>query len=755
MKAPSLDPYEAHRLENDVIGVRLWGGPTRPTLSIGKSDLWDRRWFGDRQPLVTMDRIRECALSGRLGEIVLQDNNHTVYDVYNKYATPCPKPGVQLILGVPFAERAGVRARDGELGVHLEGRGKKLDVGAWVHLSRPLVVLELSATGMKGDELWAGVYRHRDTIIPGSREEPPRIGPHALPEDAERLPLPRCFSDGGEFGIVQDLGRDMTFGRGFSFAAVCRATGAEYSIDCVEGERGLGTPYLSPEEGRLDHGVLKRYTPINEATGSLSRARFGEPPESWAILATLMTSQDGEDPVKAARDELEEAFNLGIPGLREEQERERSRATRRTRAQAVLGEVEVAAPPGVYPRLRVPGGYYGDVPLCSVDSTKFCFQDASLWHADFHLNEIRAEPMLTLGQFEELYPYCEMISGLLPQAMENARDVYSLPGAMYPLVHFPLRCRGVVHTNLTWEQDMGINGLVAKPLWLYYRYTGDRKFLRAHAYPVLRECSRFIHSYLEEGEDGRLHITPTVSPEHWGITPGFERNRNCTSALSLSKYLLRAAAGAADILGVDAGRAREWRESARKMAPYPTHSTDRGPVWVDVQGAPPIEYNIPVPLAPIFWGDDVGLDSEPGVLEIAHRTLDQIRVWKPHSGYLDRSICPRLGVLRPGAPIGPENLLLSYQSIRIFPAVPDSTEITMENFAAEGGFRVSAARTGGNEVRDVKIHSNLGGPCRLANPWPGDGARVRGSDVDLESRSSIITFETRPDETYELGPGSG
>jgi hypothetical protein len=76
----------------------------------------------------------------------------------------------------------------------------------------------------------------------------------------------------------------------------------------------------------------------------------------------------------------------------------------------------------------------------------------------------------------------------------------------------------------------------------------------------------------------------------------------------------------------------------------------------------------------------------------------------------------------------------------------------MENFAAEGGFRVSATRTGGNEVRNVKIHSNLGGPCRLANPWPGDGARVRGPDVDLESRSSIITFETRPDETYELGP---
>ena len=74
-------------------------------------------------------------------------------------------------------------------------------------------------------------------------------------------------------------------------------------------------------------------------------------------------------------------------------------------------------------------------------------------------------------------------------------------------------CRGIAHTNLTWEQDMGLNGLVTKPLWLYYRYTGDRDFLRDVAYPVLRECARFSAAYLSEEKDGRLHLVPTVSPE--------------------------------------------------------------------------------------------------------------------------------------------------------------------------------------------------------------------------------------------------
>jgi hypothetical protein len=72
------DPYDARRLENDVLGVRVWGPPTQPTLSLGKSDIWDRRWFAERQPLVTMAKIRELAMADRLAEVARQPND-TVY----------------------------------------------------------------------------------------------------------------------------------------------------------------------------------------------------------------------------------------------------------------------------------------------------------------------------------------------------------------------------------------------------------------------------------------------------------------------------------------------------------------------------------------------------------------------------------------------------------------------------------------------------------------------------------------------------
>jgi hypothetical protein len=238
------------------------------------------------------------------------------------------------------------------------------------------------------------------------------------------------------------------------------------------------------------------------------------------------------------------------------------------------------------------------------------------------------------------------------------------------------------------------------------------------------------------------------------LTARFERNRDCTSALTLIRYLLLASATAAQILGKDVSEATSWKAAAERLAPYPTYTTDAGPVWVDIAGASPIEYNIPVPLTPIFWGDDVGLDSPPEILALAKRTLDQINVWIPHRGYLDSCVRPRLGIWHPGARVVPESLLLSYQSIHIFPAVPPEGEIIMENFAAEGGFRVSAVRTAEGEIREVRIKSTLGGMCHVANPWPERAIVVTktGGDevIRTNSAKSHLSFATHPGERYEL-----
>jgi hypothetical protein len=660
-----------------------------------------------------------------------------------------------VIIGAPFATSVTAAVEDTLARLCITGDGKQLRAVVWVAPTRPLAVIELETDGLSGDDLWVRVYRHRDTIVPGAPGDSftPRL---RAPTDFEQLPAPCCWRQGAYWGVVQSFPAESTFPDGFSFVTAAAALGAEPIIACVDGRPGLGTTLSAEQEGRVGHGVVKRYTPINRALGAAATARFDRLPPMLTLAATIATTQDGRDLAAVARATLDAALALGVEGLREERNASLRRGRRKHAARATVGEAVEFAAPIVLPRLRRSGGYYGDLALCSVDSTKFCFQDSSPWHADFHLNEVRAEEMLTLGRFKELLPYCEMIHAMLPQAQENARDVYALPGAMYPLVHFPLRCRGVAHVNLTWEQDLGLNGLVTKPLWLYYRYTGDGAFLRKIAWPVLRECARFMAAYLTEEADRRLHIVPTVSPEHWGLTARFERNRDCLSALTMTRYLLLAAASAAQALGLEDPEAAAWQEATIRLARYPTCATDAGPVWTDVAGAPPIEYNIPVPLAAVFWGDDVGLDSSPELLTLAHRTLEQIRVWPPHRFYLDRTIRPRLGVCVPDAPISLENLLLSYQSIRIFPAVPPQGRVVMEDFAAQGGFRVSAQRTQGGDIADVRISSLLGEPCCVANPWPGRGVAATTRDGREVARAAApqphLAFATTRGEEYHVRP---
>ncbi|MEW6755920.1 MAG: hypothetical protein AB1505_33820 [Candidatus Latescibacterota bacterium] len=754
------DPQDAVILENDVLGVRLWGPPEQPTLSLGKSDIWDRRWRGDRQPPVTLAQIRRCACEDRLAEIARAPND-TVYSPAYAYDFPCPKTGAQLILGLPFALSAQLApARPTGWWLWAEGNGRRLEAHIWVPLARVLVVVEMHPQGLEPADLWLRLYRHRDTILPGQPVDP-TLGGKPSPGDFEPMDPPRVCP--GAWAIRQDFPAELTFPRGFRVVAMAGADGPAPAVEQRQDEVGLGTLLWAPQEGRLDHGVVKCYTPINQAPGAAATARFPALPASLTVLATLQTTQDAPEPEAAARQVLEAALANGLAGLQDEENEAQQSCLRPHPAQAWIGgERRLAAPARILPSLRRPGGYYGDVPLCSVGPTRVWFQDAGLWHNDFHLNEIRAESLLTLGCSEQVAAFADMIHTLLPQACQNAREVYDLPGAMYPLVHFPLRCQGVAHTNLTWEQDIGLNGLVAKPLWLYYRYTGDRAFLQHLAWPVLAACARFCAAYLREEIDGRLHLEPTVSPEHWGLTPGFERNRDCTSALTLTRYLLRAAAAAARSLGIELAAAQSWEAKAGRLAPFPTFPTPSGPVWVDVAGAPPIEYNIPVSLSPVFWGDEVGLDSEPGILAVARRTLEQIQVWPPHRFYLDACVRPRLGIHVAGAPVGPENLLLSYQSLRLFPAAPAGVETDVQDFAAQGGFRVSARRSADGEVSGVRLHSLLGETCRLAHPWPGRTLRVRqerGGDLVAAAvpQATHVSFATAAGTDYRVdrGPTEG
>ena len=748
-----LEPGDL-RLCNDDMGIIVWGPNDAITLSVGKSDIWDRRNPKPPEPVLTLAQMKEMARAG--DKTIL--NGAAYYSAYNSHDFPCPKPAGQLILQLPFMHGGGTLRVDKQVRqiVLVASNGpKKLTLRAFVSAVENIIAISGESDGLQSGDVAIRSYRHRDTIVPGG-EKHPTIGGGLSPMDFELLPIPRAGADSEIVWVAQDFGSEPTFPKGFT--SVLAATTSVGHADAVaEGELGLGTPMRAEKEGRITHALTKRYTPINESPGSAATARLEAIGPSFFVFATVATTQDGDDPVAHARQTLQSARVRGFEALWSDHEKQLDVYDQRSHARAARADGTVIFDQvwgGIPYRVR-PAGYYGDIVLCSVDSTKYCYQDSAPWHADFHFNEIDATPLCAYRQFDLLEGYLNMIRALLPMAQANARQIYDCPGAMYPLVHYPLKADSVIHTHLTWEQSVELTALLVKPFWLRYQYTGDVAFLRDEAYPALREGARFYSAYVSKEDDGVYHVVPTVSPEHRGITKDFQFNKDSQSALTMVRYNLRVAATAAEILDVDSDEAARWREIEKHLAPYPTVESPEGPIFIDVSGAKPIEYNIPVPLSAVFWGDDIGLDSPPAQLEVARRTARLIDVWEPHRGYLIR-VRARLGVYEPSDPVTVDHLLQSHTGvIRVFPTVAPNFEGSIENLGAQGGFIVSAKR-GATGVESITIQSLTGSTCVLANPWGRLSPRVADADgnapIPVEMDGDRIRFATARDHGYVVTP---
>lgn len=784
-----LEPGD-HRLQNDDLGVILWGPDTAPTLSIGKSDVWDRRLPPEKSVLTMAEMIR-MATEGDKGIL----NGAAYYTAYNSHDFPCPKPVGQLIVKLPFLEGGGTLAvEEGENETTLVAtrEGKELRLRIFVSAVRNLIVLRGHATGLAPGDVAFRLWRHQDTIVPGGELHPTIAGGHS-PPDFEPLPAPRAGFDGVAAWVMQDFPAEQTFPEGFSTVLAMGWETGDAAIDRQENTVGLGTPMLTEQEGRLDHATFKRFTPINDSPGAavsitpgtrdpklasprprdpvsqvitelappgISRGKHSIPNPrqldgAFTRYATVVTTQDAPDVLAHAQALLKEAAAQGADALWDEHAARLAEYKQRPHARAwsADGKLSLDTPWGGVPYTVRPTGYYGDISLCSVDSTKFCYQDSGRWHADFHFNEIDATGMCIRRQFDLLAPYYDMVYTMLPMAQANAREVYDCAGAMYPLVHYPLKAETVIHTHVTWEQSMEISALLARPFWLRYQYSGDRDFLRDRAYPVLREGARFYTEYLKKEDDGLYHVFPTVSPEHRGITANLEFNKDSQSGITLIRYQLRAAAEAARLLGVDTEEAARWAAIAEQMPPYPTVDTPDGPIFIDVAGAQPMQYNIAVPLTAVFWGDDIGLDSPPEQIELAKRTLGAIDVWVPHQGYL-ATVRRRLGIYKPEDGLNVDNLLQSHTGvIRVFPTVPDDFEGGFENLGAQGAFVVGATRTK-DGVERVTVQSLAGNVCKMANPWPGKMVTVTcvesGEATPVTTEDRYLAFATNTGKTYTI-----
>ncbi|OGV67635.1 MAG: hypothetical protein A3K19_14635 [Lentisphaerae bacterium RIFOXYB12_FULL_65_16] len=344
--------------------------------------------------------------------------------------------------------------------------------------------------------------------------------------------------------------------------------------------------------------------------------------------------------------------------------------------------------------------------------------------------------------------------------------------------------------------------------WWDYLYTRDHAFLAAVAYPLIAAVADYHLGDLVRGDDGRLHSLGSGAAEQNNTA-----DDNCYDR-ALIGAILRAAADAADALGVEPERTARWRQTLADLFPFPADETSlletlRNPhpyrchpvVMFGIHPTSCIE-----PGSPLWQKAQATYDTVTNLFgfhyEDRHATIPghvggqepnghatsflmhaaaRLRGW-PEVQRLFHALGVRTQLKRNGlrSIVDPRHdRWLTNMAISEATSGQTSgmSEVLVQNYSdhvrvlamagAPGTFRFAGLRAHGGfvlagecvdgAVTQVVVHSLCGGTLRLANPWPGKMPKATPAaeiaSVRLADDSEGLELTTPPGVTYRLAAG--
>lgn len=186
------------------------------------------------------------------------------------------------------------------------------------------------------------------------------------------------------------------------------------------------------------------------------------------------------------------------------------------------------------------------------------------WKGDYHhdLNtELSYSHYLKANHLEEGESFLDFLWKLRDAGRTFAKEFYRADGCCLPGVMTidgkPLGGWGMYSlspTNQIW---------ISRCFGEYYRYTGDRDFLKNRAYPYLRETGVFVRTLLRENENGYLTLPISSSPEIHDDTIRAWFREPTNYDLALLRYLFSELEMLAKELGFS--EAAQWAEIYRRL----------------------------------------------------------------------------------------------------------------------------------------------------------------------------------------------
>jgi hypothetical protein len=320
-------------------------------------------------------------------------------------------------------------------------------------------------------------------------------------------------------------------------------------------------------------------------------------------------------------------------------------------------------------------------------------------------------------------------------------------------------CRGRVGAekgNLMWS---------CHNYWLQTRYAGDAKRRRTKLFPLLKRAVAYHMHLLQQGDDGRLHLPKTISPEY-GEAP------DCNYDLAMLRWGCQTLESICQEADMDDPQRPRWRKVLAKLVDFPANEDG----WLIGRGVPMTmghrhfsHLMMFYPLHLVTWDQTdkrdlirksvehwLGFTSGKTGYTYTGAAAMYLRMGEPDTALkylntgLNRYVKPNTMYLEAGpvietplsaASVINDMLLQSWgDRVRVFPGVPSSWRTAaFHDLRAEGAFLVSAALADGKPTF-VQIRAEKGGVCRLVSPF-GD-ATVRflpsGSQSEFNGEAGRI-----------------
>jgi len=793
-----LEPEEGLLLGNGDLSVSIYQKPGQLVWRFGKNDVWDRRLdtSDDPEPAHIDELVRGIRDEGWVSKRYTADDRAAGRatkgepadpqrmkeltqgpPAYASRPYPCPKPVGELTVPLPkdqidqkLSQKVLVEKGEAEIVLTWEsGLTYRFTCFVPPHTNALVVRWQVenltdAARSFARAPVRFVLYRRADPDVEAfACEHQIRTG-YWMWEGSIRspkvtpLPPPAVRKIDGRTAIEQVFHPDVEYLDGFRYALVPFVTELE----------------IEPQE------------PFSKGDAVVHVRRKQDVPEGWLAIVVPTSTDDGG--LEAELGRVAGALADDPAGTMAQWQRDTREA-----AEAFWSRSAVEIDDPVLEKLWVGTLHarrcaYGPDAVAPGLAFPSTVHDYSLWHGDYHTNYNYQQPFwgnLASNHVELADSFFVGMKHMVEAGREFARKYWNSRGTYIHLVGYPFPYYADPYGTGGICRMSYMTGWVASYWWWRYLYTQDEEWLRAEAYPVIRDAALFYTDTLEKYDDGLYHVFPSPQGESH-FTGKVEDYTDRPQVIRHAAYCLRYAIRAAEILDADADLRAQWAEIVEHLAP---------PAGVDLSGLSEAELRRHAMNFPEFCRPDgVGLPEDVRRLM---QTGEVTGHWAGGTGGIPRpwTACIREGLVDPDAAIGGirevvrremqvngvcrgmgtddmgrvglyvegtgmlmplvEMMLQSWDGcIRVFPAWPKGVDAAFRTLRAEGAFLVSAAQKNGR-LPSVTIESEAGGRCRVARPWPGSVEVVDqdGRSVDATAEpDGVLSFETDPGRRYHVRP---